>query len=92
MKNTQFSLNHKELEMNMCIINTIATDVLVLKHQAISINNVELEQLERLHSEDTPPPPPPPPTHTHTPHLMITHTIESYWIPSQKKTKWKLQI
>ena len=23
---------------------------------------------------------------------MITHTIESYWIPSEKKTKWKLQI
>ena len=23
---------------------------------------------------------------------MITHTIESYWIPSQKKTKSKLQI
>ena len=24
--------------------------------------------------------------------LMITHTIESYWIPRQKKTKSKLQI
>ena len=24
--------------------------------------------------------------------LMIAHTIESYWIPSQKKTKSKLQI
>ena len=24
--------------------------------------------------------------------LMITHTIASYWIPSQKKTKSKLQI
>ena len=23
---------------------------------------------------------------------MITHTTESYWIPSQKKTKSKLQI
>ena len=23
---------------------------------------------------------------------MITHTIESYWIPSQKETKSKLQI
>ena len=23
---------------------------------------------------------------------MITHTIESYWIPSQKMTKSKLQI
>ena len=40
----------------------------------------KLEQLERLRSEDTP----------HR--LMITHTIESYWIPSQKKTKSKLQI
>ena len=37
-------------------------------------------QLERLRSEDTPR------------RLMITHTIESYWIPSQKKTKSKLQI
>ena len=25
-------------------------------------------------------------------HLMVTHTIKSYWIPSQKKTKSKLQI
>ena len=38
----------------------------------------QLEQLERLRSEDTPR------------RLMITHTIESYWIPSQKKTKSKL--
>ena len=41
---------------------------------------MKLEQLERLHSEDTPR------------RLMITHTIESYWIPSQKMTKSKLQI
>ena len=40
----------------------------------------KLEQLERLRSEDTP----------HR--LMITHTTESYWIPSQNKTKSKLQI
>ena len=40
----------------------------------------ELEQLERLRSQDAPL------------RLMITHTIESYWIPSQKKTKSKLQI
>ena len=40
----------------------------------------KLEQLERLRSEDTPR------------RLMITHTIESYWIPSQKKTNSKLQI
>ena len=38
------------------------------------------EQLERLRSEDTPR------------RLMITHTIESYLIPNQKKTKSKLQI
>ena len=41
---------------------------------------IQLEQLERLRSEDTPR------------RLMITHTIESYWIPSQKTTKSKLQI
>ena len=40
----------------------------------------KLEQLECLRSEDTPR------------RLMITHTIESYWIPSQKMTKWNLQI
>ena len=41
---------------------------------------IKLEPLERLRSEDTPR------------RLMITHTIESYWIPSQNKTKSKLQI
>ena len=46
----------------------------------------KLEQLERLHSEDTPPPPPPHPRRR----LMIT--IESYWIPRQKKTKSKIEI
>ena len=49
-------------------------------HVAIECSNKELEQLERLRSEDTPR------------RLMITHTIESYWIPSEKKTKSKLQI
>ena len=44
------------------------------------IKKNKLEQLERLRSEDTPR------------RLMITHTIESYWIPSQKMTKSKLQI
>ena len=34
---------------------------------------MKLEQLERLRSEDTPR------------RLMITHIIESYWIPSKKK-------
>ena len=37
--------------------------------------NPVANQLERLRSEDTPR------------RLMITHTIESYWIPSQKMTK-----
>ena len=44
------------------------------------LNLGELEQLECLHSEDTPR------------RLMITHSIDSLWIPSQKKTKSKLQI
>ena len=35
----------------------------------------------------SPPPHPPPP-----PMITITHTIELYWIPSQNKTKSKLQI
>ena len=43
----------------------------------------ELEQLERLHSEDTPTPP--------MPH-DYPYIIESHWIPSQKKTESKLQI
>ena len=37
---------------------------------------IKLEQLERLRSEDTPR------------RLMITHTIESCWIPSQNKVEW----
>ena len=36
----------------------------------------QLEQQERLRSEDTPR------------RLMITHTIESCWIPSQNKVEW----
>ena len=36
----------------------------------------ELEQLERLRYEDTP----------HR--LMITHTIESCWVPNQNKVEW----
>ena len=46
----------------------------------MGLDHLKLEKLERLRSEDTPR------------RLMITHTIESYWIPSQKKTKSKLQI
>ena len=42
----------------------------------------KLEQLERLRSEDTPR------------RLMITHTIESYWISSQNESEkmWKIEI
>ena len=44
------------------------------------VTRPKLEQLERLRSEDTPR------------HLIITHIIESYWIPSQKKIKSKLKM
>ena len=44
------------------------------------MTNPQLEQLERLRSEDTPC------------RLMITPTIKSYWIPSEKKTKSKSKI
>ena len=40
----------------------------------------KVQQLERLRSEDIPC------------RLMIAHTIDSYWILSQNKTKSKLQI
>ena len=32
---------HKQLEMHMCVISTVATDALVLKHQAISIHSAD---------------------------------------------------
>ena len=32
-------LTYKNLEMHGCVISTVATDVLVLKHQAISIHS-----------------------------------------------------
>ena len=56
--------------------------VISLRAQWVKVNQniCKLEQLEHLRSEDTPR------------RLMITHTIESYWIPSQKKAKSKLQI
>ena len=40
---------------------------------------IKLEQLERLRSEDIPR------------RLMITHTIESYWIPSKKNIGLELK-
>ena len=32
---------HKQLEMYGCILNTVATDVLVLKHQGISTHSTD---------------------------------------------------
>ena len=49
------------------------------KH-GIKTQQKKLGQLERLRSEDTPR------------CLMITHTTESYWIPSHENTKSKLHI
>ena len=46
------------------------------KYDCRSDVSEKLEQLERLRSEDTPR------------RLMITHTIESCWIPSQNKVEW----
>ena len=70
------------LYMHICIseMGIIGWGNGLLAVQCCTITSQKLEQLERLRSEDTP----------HR--LMITHTIESYWIPSQKKTKSKLQI
>ena len=37
---TQF-LTHKQLETHGCILSIVATDALVLKHQAICIHNAD---------------------------------------------------
>ena len=34
-------LTHEQLEMHGCLFSTVATDALVLKHQAISIHSVD---------------------------------------------------
>ena len=34
-------LTPKHREMHVCIVSTVATDALVLKHQAISIHNAD---------------------------------------------------
>ena len=36
-----FTLTHKQLDMHGCVLSTAATDALVLKHQAISIQSVD---------------------------------------------------
>ena len=39
--NLNMNLTHTQLEMHGVIINTVATDVLVLKHQAMSSHNAD---------------------------------------------------
>ena len=34
-------LTHKQLEMHGCMLSTVATDALVLKHQVISIHSAD---------------------------------------------------
>ena len=43
LKNVIFihSLTLKHREMHGCVVSTVATDALVLKHQAISIHNAD---------------------------------------------------
>ena len=80
------SPKHRSLHVTNMDMDLYNLSSELMKHHRLCLYNPkghifsELEQLECLLSEDTP----------H--HLMITHTIESYWIPSQKKTKSKLQI
>ena len=40
-QNRQVKVIHKQLETHGCVINTVATDALVLKHQATSINSAD---------------------------------------------------
>ena len=61
----------------LATIGDVIWNMLNMQH---IIPNSKLEQLEHLRSENTLCCP------------MITHTIDSYWIPSPNKTKSKLQI
>ena len=65
--------------ISMSEIHTTMHTILCKPQHTGKLVLMKLEQLERLRSEDT------------RRCLMITHTIESYCIPSQKKTKSKLQ-
>ena len=76
---TKWQYNSLELLSNSLVYESQVLPVPVGSTKWLC-SSLELEQLERLRSEDTP----------HR--LMITHTIESYRIPSQKKAKSKLQI
>ena len=46
-------LIHKQLEMHGCVLSTVATDALVLKHQAISIHIADeiLILLDQFHAK-----------------------------------------
>ena len=83
-----------EYDVTVCVTSPISCgDIAILSQKKLSLatkaksvidngfsrivcSQDKLEQLERLRSEDTPC------------RLMITHTIESCWIPSQNKVEW----
>ena len=46
-------LSHEQLEVHGCLLSTVATDVLVLKHQAIDIHSAEYIHivLDQFHTE-----------------------------------------
>ena len=41
LTNQLSALTHKQLEMHRCALSTVATDALVLKHQAISSHSAD---------------------------------------------------
>ena len=41
VKKSSVMLTHKQLEMLGCLLSTVATDALELKHQAISIHSAD---------------------------------------------------
>ena len=73
-----YILSEKSFVKRALVDQVPLTYIFWLNKKNYHSKSLKLEQLERLRSEDTPR------------RLMITHTIESYWIPSQKKTKSKL--
>ena len=48
-----YGLTHRWLKTNGCVLNTVATDALVLKHQAISIHSANqiLIVLDQIHAQ-----------------------------------------
>ena len=73
--NLYLSSNPEGNWYNKCLIDSTST-VHFVPGSGQYCKTPQLEQLERLRSEDTPR------------RLMITHTIESCWIPSQNKVEW----